>query len=164
MMVWLFCPRRAGWRHKQQGALIAERALETLRSNYVPSCWPPHFAVAPVTDYSVLDSWRSSLPADCSAFRTSRPALATDLTRRPTLNALRRTRIAPHSTLDARAGRRSLRATDRSVVQHLELRPACGLLRTRHLSGPHRLWIAPLSAACTLPRSRIAPRSALDAP
>jgi hypothetical protein len=47
--------------------------------------------------------------------------------------ALRRSRIAPHSTPCVRAGRGSLRATDRSVVQHLKLRPAHGLLRARHL-------------------------------
>jgi hypothetical protein len=111
------------------------------------SCWPPHVAVAPVTDYSVLDPWRSSLPADCSAFRTSRPALATDLTRRPTLNALPRARIAPCPAHCARAARGSPRATDRSVVQHF--------------GTPPRLRIAPHpTLGCFLP---CADCSALDA-
>jgi hypothetical protein len=51
----------------------------------------------------------------------------------PNPYALSRSRIAPLSTPCVRAGHGSLRATDCSVVQHLELRPAHGLLRTRHL-------------------------------
>jgi hypothetical protein len=47
--------------------------------------------------------------------------------------ALHQLRIAPLSTPCARAGHGSPRATDRSVVQHLELRTARGSLRTRHL-------------------------------
>jgi hypothetical protein len=47
--------------------------------------------------------------------------------------APRRSRISPLSPRCARAGHGSPRATDRSVVQHLELRTAHGSLRTRHL-------------------------------
>jgi hypothetical protein len=47
--------------------------------------------------------------------------------------ALYRSRITPLPTPCGRAGHGSLRATDRSVVQHLELRTAHGSLRTRHL-------------------------------
>jgi len=51
----------------------------------------------------------------------------------PNPYALRQSRIAPLPTPCVRAGHGSLRATDCSVVQHLELRPAHGSLRTRHL-------------------------------
>jgi len=51
----------------------------------------------------------------------------------PNPYALHRSRIAPLPPLCVRAGHGSLRATDCSVVQHLELRPAHGSLRTRHL-------------------------------
>jgi len=101
---------------------------------YVPSCWPPHFAVAPVTDYSMLDAWHSPLHTDCSALRLVCPAETTDLTRCSPLSAPRLPQIAPRSSPYARAGRGSPRATDCSVVQHLELCPACGLLRLRWLA------------------------------
>jgi hypothetical protein len=55
----------------------------------------------------------------------------------PNPYALRQSRIAPLPTPCVRAGHGSLRATDCSVVQHLELRPAHGLLRTRHLVLPN---------------------------
>jgi len=106
----------------------------TFRSDHVPSCWPPHFAVAPVTDYSVLDTWLSLLRTDCSALRIVRPVLRPDLTRLASLSALRRLRITPLPTHYARAVHGSPRATDCSVVQHLELCTACGLLRTRYLA------------------------------
>jgi len=108
--------------------------LVAFRPKYVPSCWPPHFAVAPVTNYSVLDAWLSLLHTNCSALHIVRPVPATDLTRCSTLNAPLLPRIAPRSILCARAGRGSLRDTDCSVVQHLELCTACGLLRTRYLA------------------------------
>jgi hypothetical protein len=131
----------------------------TFSVKYVPSCWPPHFAVAPVTNYSVLDAWLSQLHADCSALHVVRPVPVTDLTRCSTLSALCLLRIAPHSILCARAGRGSLRATDCSVVQHLELCTACGLLRTRYLAfravfGLLRTRRFPLCAAHRLLRAR----------
>jgi len=115
----------------------------------------PHFAVAPVVDYSTLDTWHSLLRTDCSALHIVCPELVTDLTRCPTLGALRRLRIAPLSMPCARADHGSLRATDCSVVQHLELRPAHGLLRTRHLvllapRGLLRSWRLAPYAACRL--------------
>jgi len=130
-----------------------------------PSCWPPHFAVAPVTDYSMLDAWLSLLHADCSALYIVRPVPVTDLTRCSTLSALLLPRIAPRLILCARAGRGSLRATDCSVVQHLELCTACGLLRTRYLAFRVVLGLLlarrfPLCVARGLLRAR---RLALDA-
>jgi len=59
--------------------------LETLRSNHVPSCWPPRFAVAPFTDCSMLDPWLSPLRTDCSALCSFCPVPTTDLTRCSTL-------------------------------------------------------------------------------
>jgi hypothetical protein len=82
----------------------------------------------------MLDAWRSRLHTDCSALNFVRPVQTTDLTRCSTLNALRFPRIAPRSTPCARAGHGSPRATDCSVVQHLELCPDCGLLRPRDLA------------------------------
>jgi len=133
--------------------------LVAFRPRYVPSCWPPRFAVAPVTDYSMLDAWRSPLHTDCSAFHFVRPVQTTDLTRRSTLSALRLPRIAPRSTQCARAGHGSLRATDCSVVQHLELCTACGLLRPRYLAFHAALGLLlarrfPLCAAHGLLRAR----------
>jgi len=87
-----------------------------------------------VMDYSMLDAWLSLLHADCSALHIVRPVPVTDFTRCSTLSALFLPRIAPRSILCARAGRGSLRATDCSVVQHLELCTACGILRTRYLA------------------------------
>jgi len=81
----------------------------------------------------VLDTWLSLLRTDCSALRIVRPVLRPDLTRLAPLSALCRLRIAPLSTHCARAVRGSPRSTDYSVAQHLELRTACGLLRTRYL-------------------------------
>jgi len=136
-----------------------------LSAEYVPSCWPPHFAVAPVTDYSMLDAWRSLHRADRSALHIARPVLPTDLTRCSTLSALRLLRIAPRSTRCARAGHGSLRATDCSAVQHLELCPACGLLRTRHLAfraTPGLLLVRRLPL-CAAPGSLRARRLALHA-
>ncbi len=126
----------------------------------VPSCWPARFALAPVTDYSVIDAWRPRLRADCSALGFPRPALDTDLTRRPTLNALRLPRIAPRLTPCAHADRGSLRVTDCSVIQHFgELRPACGLLRPRCMAFRALLGLLlarrlPLRAAHGLLRAR----------
>jgi len=124
-----------------------------------PSCWPPHFAVAPVMDCSMLDAWHSLLHADCSALHFVCPVQTTDLTRCSTLSALRLLRIAPRSTPCARAGHGSLRATDCSVVQHLELCPACGLLRHRDLAFHAALGLLlvrrfPLSVAHGLLRAR----------
>jgi len=82
----------------------------------------------------MLDAWRSWLHTDCSALHFLRPMQTTDLTRCSTLSALRLLRIAPRSTPCARAGHGSPRATDRSVVQHLELCPDCELLRPRDLA------------------------------
>jgi hypothetical protein len=140
---------------------------------HVPSCWPPRLAGAPVTDYSVLDTWRPRLRVDCSTLHIVRPALAADLTRWPTLSALRRPRIAPPSAQYARAAHGSLRATDFSVVStwnsaprtdcsvprhlmrlassgllqspRLASRIACGLLRSRYLAFHDGLRIAPYS-------------------
>jgi len=110
------------------------QGVVAVAGEHQPSCWPPHFAVAPVTDYSMLDALRSPLRSDCSALRFLRPVPASDLTRRPTLSTPRLVQIAPHSTLCARAVHGSPRATDCSVVQHLELCPACGSLRPRWLT------------------------------
>ena len=87
----------------------------------------------------------------------------------PNPYALCRSRIAPHSTLCVRAGRGSLRATDCSVVQHLELCTAYGLLRPRHLVrlANRRLLRFRRLAPCTDPgslRFRIAPCSVLGSP
>jgi hypothetical protein len=72
------------------------------------------------------------LHADRSALRIVCPVLATDFTRRRTLNALRRLQIAPLSTPRVRAGSRVTPRHGSLRVQHLELRPAYGLLRTRY--------------------------------
>jgi hypothetical protein len=71
----------------------------------------------------------------------------------PNPYAPRRSRIAPLPTPCARAGHGSLRATDCSVVQHLELRPVHGSLRTRHLVllAVHELLRFPRLAPCTAP-------------
>jgi len=125
-----------------------------------PSCWPPHFAVAPVTDCSVLDTWLSPLPADCSAFHFSPPRAAHrfDSAR----NTWRLASLADCSALD------SLRLCCRRItpphgllrVQHLELLPAYGLLRTRCLySSP----LADCSALDPLHFTPCSDCSALDA-
>jgi len=110
-----------------------------------PSCWPPRFAVAPVADYSALDTWRSLLHVDCSAFRTVRPVLVTDLTRCSTLSALRRSRIAPRSTFAP------VLRTDCSAFSTQSFRAVYGLLRTRHLTfrAAHGLLRARLFPLCT---------------
>jgi hypothetical protein len=119
-------------------------------------CGPARLAGAPVTDYSVLDTWRPLLHADCSALRIGHPKLVTDLTRRPTLDALRPLRIAPLATPCARAGHGSLRA---------RITP-CSALGTLHririaphstLSAPRRSRRPPLATPCTLYQPRIAP-------
>jgi len=81
------------------------------------------------TDHGLLRAryLHSLLQPDCSVLRIVYLTLPTDLTRRSTLNALRRSWIAPLSTLCARAARGSLRD------QHLKLCSACGLLRSRCL-------------------------------
>lgn len=55
------------------------------------------------------------------------------MTRHPLLGAWCGPRIAPLAALCARAGHESLRVTDRSAINTLELRTAYGSLRTRHL-------------------------------
>jgi len=90
---------------------------DTLRwIDIVPSCRPPHFAGAPITDYSALDTWLSQLPANCSALRFVCPAPDTDLTRRLLLDARCCLQIAPLAALCARAGHGSLRVADRSAI------------------------------------------------
>jgi len=81
------------------------------------------------TDHGLLRAryLHSLLQPDCSVLRIVYLTLPTDLTRRSTLNALRRSWIAPLSTLCARAARGSLRD------QHLKLCSACRLLRSRCL-------------------------------
>jgi len=137
----------------------------TFRSDHVPSCWPPHFAVAPVTDYSMLDTWLSLLRTDCSALRIVCPVMRPDLTRLASLNAPRRLRIAPLPTPCAHADRGSLRVTDCSVIQHLELCTACGLLRTRYLvlRAALGLLLARHLALCAAPGLLRARRLALRA-
>jgi len=129
----------------------------------VPSCWPPHFAVAPVTDCSVLDTWRPLLRTDCSALHILRPALATDLTRCPTLHAQHCSRIAPLTTLCARAGHGSLRATDDSVVSTWNSAPPADC-------SAHDTWCSSPDLDCSnsgvlpLYHSRIAPLLVLGVP
>jgi len=110
-------------------------------------------------DYSMLDALRSPLRSDCSLLRFLRPVPASDLTRRPTLSAPRLLRIAPHSPPCARAVRGSPRATDCSVVQHLELLPRLRIAPPTMAGIPRRAWIAPRPPLPALRRSRIAPRS-----
>jgi len=104
-----------------------------------PELPAPRFAVAPVTDYSALDTWLFPPSTDCSALSFHRPVAATDLTRRLVLNALRSPRIAPLAALCVR-------------VAH-------GLLRAQHLRALPRFRIAPFPTLCARSRSQIAPRS-----
>jgi len=83
--------------------------------------------------------------------------LPADLTRRSTLSAPRRSRIAPRSTLCARAGHGLLRA------QHFEPLPRLRIAPYSTLSFPRRSQIAPRSTLPAPCRSRIAPRSTIDA-
>jgi len=84
---------------KQQAALIAKCGLGPFGPITSRVAGPRTLRFAPVTDYSMFDTWRSLLYADCSVFHITRPVLLTDLTRHPTLSPLRRSRIAPCSTL-----------------------------------------------------------------
>jgi len=77
--------------------------------------WPPHFAAAPFTDYSMLDAWLPLLHASCPALRFAHPAPLADLTRQSGFGARFWSRIAPLSSLCARAGPGSPQVTDRSV-------------------------------------------------
>jgi len=99
---------------------------------FVPSCWPPHFAVAPFTDYSALDAWLSPPHTGCPAFCFVHPTPLTDLTRRTGFDAPLQLRIAPLPSPCARAG-----------------------------PGSPQARIAPRSALGTLHRLRIAPHSIL---
>jgi hypothetical protein len=119
---------------------------------------PPRLAVAPVTDYSVLDTWLFSPPADCSTFNFHRPAPATDLTRPLALHALRSLWIAPRSALYVRVDHRLLR------VQHLRASSRLRIAPSPILCASCRSQIAPRSTCCTPRRSWIAPMLALDAP
>ena len=109
----------------------------TFRPNTSRVAGPRTLRCAPVADYSSLDTWLSPLPADCSAFRVVHPMLPTDLTRRSTLDALRRSQIAPLSTSCVRVVHRiapcsTLRALHRSRIAPLSMlvrRACCGLLR-----------------------------------
>jgi hypothetical protein len=124
----------------------------------------PHFAVAPVTDYSMLDTWLPLLCADCSALRIVCPVLAADFTRCPSLSSLRRWQIALLPPPGARAGSRVTPRHGLLRVQHLELRLAYELLRTRCLAFPVVLGLL-LARRFPLPRrSRIAPCPTLDPP
>ncbi len=109
--------------------------LAAFRPNVSRVAGPRVTRFAPVTDYSVLDAWRYPLRADCSALRILRPVPATDLTRRPTLDALRRPRIAPFATPRRPCWPRITPRTDRSVFSTLELCPEHELLHTRHLAS-----------------------------
>jgi len=125
---------------------------------------PPHFAVAPVTDYSMLDTWLPLLCADCSTLRIVCPVLAADFTRCPSLSSLRRWQIALLPPPGARAGSRVTPRHGLLRVQHLELRLAYELLRTRCLAFPVVLGLL-LARRFPLPRrSRIAPCPTLDPP
>jgi len=130
---------------------------------YVPSCWPPHFAVAPFTDYSMLDTCRALLHADCSALHIARPALVTDLTRRPTLDALCLLRIAPLATQCARAGHGSLRARI-APCSALGTPPRSRIAPYSTLSALRPARIAPRLTLCTLCLLRISPLSAFSPP
>jgi hypothetical protein len=84
---------------------------------------------------SAISAWRLATPADCSTLVTVRPYWS---------------RVTPcHGLLR---------------VQHLELRPACRLLRTRHLASLRRSRIAPFSPPSAPLNPRIAPRAALGSP
>jgi hypothetical protein len=89
--------------------------------------------------------------------RIVRPVLNTDLTRCSTLNALRRSRIAPRSTLHARVAHGLLRA------QHSKPSPRLRIAPYSTLSVPRRPQIALCSTLPALRRSQITPRSTLDA-
>jgi len=99
---------------------------------------PRTLRCAPVADYSSLDTWLSSLPADCSAFHFVHPMLLADLTRLSTLDARCRLRIAPFPAICVRAVQRitpcsTLRALHRSRIAPLSMlvrRASCGLLRS----------------------------------
>jgi hypothetical protein len=135
-----------------------------LSAEYVPSCWPPHFAVAPVTDYSMLDTWQSLLHADCSATHIARPVLSTDLTRCSTL-----TRFAPSadcSALDTPRPCWPQIALCYGLLRSSALRTLPRLRIAPHstLSFPRRSRIAPSSTPSALRRSRIAPCSTLGPP
>jgi len=123
-----------------------------------PELPAPRLAVAPVTDYSVLDTWLFSPPADCSTFNFHRPAPATDLTRPLALHALRSLWIAPRSALYVRVDHRLLR------VQHLRASSRLRIAPSPILCASCRSQIAPRSTCCTPRRSWIAPMLALDAP
>jgi hypothetical protein len=94
---------------------LCKARLEESWIDIVPSCRPRHFAFAPIVDCSALDTWLSLLPTDCSAFHNVCPALDTDLTRHPLLDARCCLRIAPLAARCACAGHESLRVTDCSV-------------------------------------------------
>jgi hypothetical protein len=110
----------------------------TFRSNTSRVAGPRTLRCAPVADYSSLDTWLSPLPADCSAFCFVHPMLPTDLTRRSTLDARRRLRIAPLPATCVRAVHRiapcsTLKALHRSRIAPLSMlvrHASCELLRS----------------------------------
>jgi len=93
---------------------------------------PLRFAIAPVRNCFLLDTWLRLLPADCSALGIFCPTPLADLTRLSALDALRFLRIAPHSTPCARAGHGSPRATNCSVFSTQNSVPCtdCSVLDT----------------------------------
>jgi len=122
------------------------------------SDWACRSGIAPCSTLGFL-----RFPRIAPRSTSVRPVLPTDLTRRATLGALLRLRIAPHSTHCACAVGGSPRLTDYSVFSTWNSCPltdcsvldACTLRRSR---------IAPRSTLCTLRRARIAPRSTLGPP
>jgi len=134
-----------------------------------PSCWPP--ALCCCTGRGLLRARHLAFSASHRLLRAPHcpPCAGHRFDSAPNPYALRRSRIAPLSTPCVRAGHGSLRATDCSVVQHLELRPAHGSLRARHLLLPADYGLLRFRrlAPCTDPgslRFRIAPCSVLGSP
>jgi len=96
---------------------------------------PPRFAVAPVRDCSLLDTWLRLLPADCSALHILTPCIA-----RRFDSAFNAWRLATPADCSALVTVRPCwsRVTPCHGllrVQHLELCPVHGLLRTRYLAS-----------------------------
>lgn len=162
-----------------------------MRSNHVPSCWPPRFAVAPVrrllrvrhlassascgllrvpqflpgADHrfnSVPDTYLPASPAACAALDPWWPCWSRIT---PCHGLLRDSALGTPPRYGLRRTRHlAFRAAHRLLqVRRFLLRAVHGSLRARRLALNAGLWIAPYSDTLR-PRvgSRIAPRSTLE--